>query len=124
MTPDQAAGLGLFIDMPDLDGACGYWTAPDAAAIEGAVLSPTMGVVAITPRDGAVLKSPEGMKVGWTADEVAAAYPDFLVEDAHAPNGPLVKTTGGTDSRFRLRFDDFDVLQSFTLELTYQDCYA
>ena len=123
MDAGTAAGLGMFVDtpMPTPDGACEGWDAVGAAAIETALISPTLGVAAIVPRSDAVIHTPEGMTYGWTVDQVAAAYPDFDPADAHLDNGVTVEAIGNSQGRYRLQFGDDDTLTFFVLESADQN---
>jgi hypothetical protein len=123
MNEGSAAALGMFTSTPPAGDGCQEWKAVLAAPIESVIVSPTFGVVAIQPRADAGMSTPEGMKIGWTAQQVAAKYPDFSVDEADSPNGTLVQVPDDPFAFYRLTFAD-GKLANFMLESIFQDCYG
>jgi hypothetical protein len=74
---DVAAASGIFADTPSAATGCHTWPGLGVSAIEGAVISPRQGVVAILSAPDKVLSTPEGLQIGWAAAQVGGAYPDF-----------------------------------------------
>lgn len=120
----SAGATGVFTDAPAPADTCVAWTAVLASPLESVVVSPRTGVAAIIARVGAVLRTPEDVRIGSTADEVHAAYPAFEVADVDTPNGALIAAPGNPAGVYRLTFDDVGTVSSLTLESVEQDCYG
>lgn len=125
MAPGPAEATGIFSSTPaPAGGGCASWLAVGAAAIDVATISPNLGVMAITVYSpDKVLMTPEGMALGWTADQIRAAYPSFPVNGENQPNGaPTIPVPQNSKAVYRIRLSA-GVLVSITLESYPQDCY-
>lgn len=121
----KALGTGIFVSVPSDNGQCQSWGAAGAAAIDGAAISPKLGIINIAVSSAAKsIHTIEGMQLGWTAAQVHAAYPAFAVSSAHAANGPTVAVPQNAKAVYRLHFDAANKLTSMLLESYPQDCYA
>lgn len=119
-----AGATGVFTDMPPAEDTCVEWSAVLASPLESVIVSPRIGVAAIIARSDAVVRTPEGVRIGSTADEVHAAYPAFDVADVETPNGPVIAATGNPAGAYRLSFNDAGTVAYLALESTEQDCYG
>ena len=115
MSPADAEALGVATPMSEGDDLCQVWPAAGASALERVIVHPVHGVFAIHPKEADWLHTPEGMRVGWTTAQVAAAYPDFDPAHADYPHGPTVSVPGNPDAVYRMQFES-GVLVRFLLE--------
>lgn len=122
MTPAEAEALGIADPLPEGDDLCQVWPALGITPLERVVVHPEHGVFAIHPKPVDWLRTPEGMRAGWTADEVAAAYPDFDPAHPDRAHGPTVAVPGNPDAVYRLRFTSADVVDRFLLERDSDMC--
>jgi hypothetical protein len=118
-----AGASGIFADTPAADTGCRTWPALGAAAVEGAVISPRQGVVAILSAPDKVLRTPEGLQIGWAAAQVAGAYPDFAAgRAADVPETADVAVPGNPDAVYRLHFGPGARVDAFALVSRAADC--
>ncbi|MGX7825245.1 hypothetical protein ACTG9Q_09140 [Actinokineospora sp. 24-640] len=122
MTPAEAEALGVADPLPEGDDLCQVWPALGITPLERVIVHPEHGVFAIHPKAVDWLRTPEGMRVGWSADEVAAAYPDFNPAHLDHAHGPTVAVPGNPDAVYRLQFTSSGVLERFLLERDSDMC--
>jgi hypothetical protein len=122
--PAAAGDTGAFVDAPPPDDRCVEWTAVFVSALESAVVSPTIGIAALTARPEAVIHTPEGVRIGSTAADVHTAYPEFDIAEVDTPNGALIAAPGNPKAVYRLSFDESGLVSYLTLEAVDQDCYG
>ena len=121
MTAAEAEALGVATPTPEGEDLCQVWPAVGASALERVIVHPVHGVVAVHPKEADWLHTPEGMRVGWTTAQVAAAYPDFDPATADYPHGPTVSAPGNPDAVYRMQFES-GVLVRFLLERATELC--
>ncbi|MFC5287232.1 hypothetical protein ACFPM7_09245 [Actinokineospora guangxiensis] len=121
MTPAEAEALGVATPMPEGGDLCQVWPAVGASALERVIVHPVHGVFAIHPKEADWLRTPEGMRIGWTTAQVAAAYPDFDPAKADYAHGPTVSVPGNPDAVYRMQFES-GVLARFLLERATDLC--
>jgi hypothetical protein len=121
MTPAEAEALGVATPMPEGGDLCQVWPAVGASALERVIVHPVHGVFAIHPKEADWLQTPEGMRIGWTTAQVAAAYPDFDPAKADYAHGPTVSAPGNPDAVYRMQFES-GVLVRFLLERATDLC--
>ncbi|UVS77054.1 hypothetical protein [Actinokineospora sp. UTMC 2448] len=122
MTPDEAEALGMATPTPEGDDLCQVWPALDITALERIIVHPVHGVFAVHPKAESWIHTPEGMRVGWTAAQVAAVYPDFDPAHFDYPHGPAVAVPGNADAVYRMQFSESGVLVRFLLERDSDIC--
>ncbi|MCU1688689.1 MAG: hypothetical protein JWN20_617 [Jatrophihabitantaceae bacterium] len=67
--------------------------------------------------------TPEGMALGWTVNQVHAAYPSFPLDAGSSPIGPPTIPVPQNDKAvYRIRLTA-GVVAVMTLESRPQDCY-
>lgn len=116
MSPAEAEALGMATPTPEGDDLCQVWPALGATALERIIVHPVHGVFAVHPKEVDWIATPEGMRIGWTAAQVAAAYPDFDPAHLDYAHGPTVTAPGNPDAVYRMQFDGSGVLVRFLLE--------
>ena len=118
MSPAAAADTGIFVDTPDVAGPCQTWDAVGAAAIGRAVFTPERGLVAIVADEAKVLRTQEGLALGSTRPEVAAAFPAAPTTEADV----ALPVPAHPEAAYRITLDSGDKVTELRLELTGQPC--
>ena len=125
MNVQSATTLGLFVSHPNPSAGCVDWTLPEVDAMDYALFSPTLGLTGIYPKASADVRTPEGMKIGWTAAQVHAVYPNFKVADAHDEDGgPWIAVPGNKSASYHVGFDQSGRVVRFALLLTKENCFG
>jgi hypothetical protein len=122
MSADAAEALGMLTRASEGDGLCAPWPALAITALDQAVVSETHGVWAIHPKQVDWIHTPEGMRIGWTADQVHATYPDFDPAHFDYAHGPTVAVPGNPDALYRMQFNASRVLTKIILESRVDVC--
>lgn len=122
MSPEDAEALGVATPMSEGDDLCQVWPAMGATALERVIVHPEHGVFAIHPKEVDWIHTPEGMRIGWTAAQVAATYPDFDPAHMDYAHGPTVTVPGNPAAVYRMQFDGSGVLVRFLLEQKSEMC--
>lgn len=122
MSADAAEALGMLTRTTEGDGLCAPWPALPITALDQAVVSETHGVWAIHPKQVDWIHTPEGMRIGWTAAQVHAAYPDFNPAHFDYPHGPTVAVPGNPRALYRMQFNSSRVLTKIILESRVDVC--
>lgn len=122
MSADAAEALGMLTRTTEGDGLCAPWPALPITALDQAVVSETHGVWAIHPKQVDWIHTPEGMRIGWTADQVHAVYPDFDPAHFDYPHGPTVAVPGNPHALYRMQFTSSRVLTKIILESRVDVC--
>ncbi|MGH3861378.1 hypothetical protein [Actinokineospora sp.] len=122
MSADAAEALGMLTRTTEGDGLCAPWPALPITALDQAVVSETHGVWAIHPKQVDWIHTPEGMRIGWTAAQVHATYPDFDPAHFDYPHGPTVAVPGNPKALYRLQFNASRVLTKIILEARVDVC--
>ncbi|MBC6451123.1 hypothetical protein [Actinokineospora xionganensis] len=122
MSADAAEALGMLTRTTEGDGLCAPWPALPITALDQAVVSETHGVWAIHPKQVDWIHTPEGMRIGWTAAQVHATYPDFDPAHFDYAHGPTVAVPGNPKALYRLRFNSSRVLTKIILESRVDVC--
>ncbi|TDP66933.1 hypothetical protein C8E96_2451 [Actinokineospora alba] len=122
MSADAAEALGMLTRTTEGDGLCAPWPALPITALDQAVVSETHGVWAIHPKQVDWIHTPEGMRIGWTAGQVHATYPDFDPAHFDYAHGPTVAVPGNPAALYRLQFNSSRVLTKIILESRVDVC--
>jgi hypothetical protein len=120
---EAAEASGIFASTPSAATACQTWPGLGIAAVEGAVISPRQGVVAILSAPDKVLRTPEGLQIGWAAAQVGGVYPDFVAgRVADVPEAADVAVPGNPAAVYRLHFGPGARVDAFALVSRAADC--
>lgn len=126
MTVAQARATDMIVSYRGSAGSCGYSRLRSAPADGGTVThSPRKGIIAIAAY-GAI-RTPEGIKLGSSLEQVRDAYADFSAnpEDDPTSDGTgrsVAGTRDGDHVHYRITFRNYRVAE-LELEHDEQDCY-
>lgn len=127
MTPAQAAATKLITAPAGRTDGCWRYAhlngspATGQSDIDGRLFfSATLGLAAIYAYPG--VKTPEGITVGSTIDEVLRAYPSWKTVHGDSEGRGYVRVPGNDKAAYRIEVGGGKVTQ-LSLQLDNQDCY-
>ena len=123
MSFTEAKATGYFADTPASSG-CATWTTANYLPIGAVVISHDRGVVAIMPKGGADMRTPEGLRLGLTTAQVHGIYPSFDVADANAEDGgPRIPVPGHPGLSYQVSFGTAGQVVHIELLDDNEDCF-